>query len=133
MCSITLSSFAHKLYIMGANLNDHIYIKKLDDSPLEDFIISTKNTYEYTNLGEKIKIRRVLPSGEYIERIYTTITGETNQIFMGMGASGFSEDDRRVLENIATNTKTELEKRNSLMSEIYVWLIKANKNIQPKP
>ncbi len=125
-----LSAYSQKVHLKGLNATDHISIKDMFGAAIVDMPGSASLIWDYSGrtLGEKVRIRKVLQSGEYIERIYTLVAGDDNVLYLVI--LGFFETDRKELDSIVVRASRRIERKDGSMTEIKAWIIKAVKDLQ---
>jgi hypothetical protein len=129
----------HTLIVKGLKTSDSLYVTDftgnivtLNTKQYEKFV-PTSETLEikYTEAERisigKIRIKKVLSTNEYIERVFELKQGDENYLYMV--TLGFFETDREELNNIVTKTLEKLNRDDGSLKEIKVWLMKAIKNV----
>lgn len=129
--------FADKVTIKGLNPGDLVDIKSFDNATTYASNLNTiPLVWDYgaiggLSVGDKVRIRKKMPSGEYIERVYELKAGDDNVLYMV--TLGFFETDRKELDSIAVKAARMLERKEGSVNEIKSWVIKAVKDLQRIP
>jgi hypothetical protein len=120
----------NEVQIKGLNPTDKVIIKQLDGTLIHNPLIGHK--YSYTNSDitniKKVRIRKELTTGEYIERVYELKAGVDNVVYMV--TLGFFETDRKELDSLVVRATRRIERKQGSLNEIKSWLIMAIKNLQ---
>jgi hypothetical protein len=125
--------FAYELSVKGLNPDDKVYIRRFDNNNLiTSTLNSTNNVFVYDDALKdiKVKIKKVLPSGEYIERVHV-LKNKDEDIYMV--TLGFFETDRKELDSLVARAVRRIEHKQGKLRETKIWLIKALKNLHVKP
>ncbi len=81
--SLLLSGYSQKVLVNATGVSTHVYIVEMDGTPIVDMPATPGMLWDYSSrtLGEKVRIRQDLDTGDIIEKVYELVSGNDNVLY----------------------------------------------------